>query len=382
MDENQDPSMYMTYTPTPGEDKQSLDSLANNFYDDYKLKKTLRANGIYDRTDFDDWSSFYIFPRNDPYQMLGTTREYIFITKPDLHIFRSKNADRSSKNELNEEIAQEPFFAMLRDMGYTDLLMNLQLSSSPTDCFIPIFSNYKTSTVNLNEITSEDIESAANMWGTKLSYRASSTGSDEYTDFSLEFKDNRYLDCYLWFKAYDLYMRRKTEGLISPVDQNYVVYKIDPSQMTLFKIVVGEDGETIVYWACIWGCYPKSVPRETFSDLPLDGQLKFTVNWHGSFQDDMNPNIISHFNSLCARKLGGKVYEATYTNDASQKYRTYYKSASGNYKEISLYDPEIFQVTGESAVIPYIVYTPQDSKVVGANAKYGHYSLKWFQAVN
>ena len=44
------------------------------------LARFIRANGIYQRNDFDDFNTFYLFPRMDPYKMLGTTREYVFFT--------------------------------------------------------------------------------------------------------------------------------------------------------------------------------------------------------------------------------------------------------------------------------------------------------------
>ena len=138
-----------------------------------------------------------------------------------------------------------------------------------------------------------------------MSYRNSSYRSDEYNDFSIEFSDTKYLDCYLWFKTYDVYERKKAEGRITPTKQEYTLNKIISDQITIFKFIVGEDGETLIHWSCFWGCYPKSVPRDTFSELPADGQLKFTINWHCSFQDDMDPLIIRHFNKLSDIMLSG-----------------------------------------------------------------------------
>lgn len=314
--------------------------------DSSQLSRLLRANGVFNRSDFShDFDRFYIFPRNDPYKMLGTTREYVFVTKPDLHIFNN-----SDTGTLNPELSQDPFFVMLMDMGYNDtVLKSLEYSCAANMPFVPILSNYKTSNLELNSINAEDVETATNMYGTKLSYRSSSYRSDEYTDFSIEYKDNKYLDCYLWFKAYDVYEKRKAEGKISPTHEEYAIYKILSDQMTIFKIVVGEDGETIVFWSCMWGCYPKTVPRETFSDLPADGQLKFTVQWHCAFQDDMDPLILTHFNKLCAMQAGSTPIG------------------------MDLYDSEIHAVTGELARCPYIagpVSTPL--------SPYKHYMLRWF----
>ena len=93
------------------------------------LHDLLNANGIFRPEDYDDYNSFYVFPRNDPYKMLGGTREYIFITKPDLHIFgaRGKNNGVPDYNRetpltdnynLNPELRSVPFFLDLYNRGY------------------------------------------------------------------------------------------------------------------------------------------------------------------------------------------------------------------------------------------------------------------------
>ncbi len=322
------------------------------------LARFIRANGIYQRNDFDDFNTFYLFPRMDPYKMLGTTREYVFFTKPDLHIFRTtEDAANKDGSILNPEIANDPFFRMMVSRGYAySVLANLQYTAPGFDNrnpFIPILSNYKQSNLELNSVTADDIESAVNMYGTKIAYRQSSYRSDEYTDFSLDFRDDRYLNCYLWFKAYDHYQKRKAEGRVSPAHQEYSIHKIISDQMTLFKFIVGEDGETIIHWSYILGCYPKSVPRETFSDMPADGQLHFSTTWHGSFQDDMNPKILDHFNWLCNVRMYGKQPD-----------------------ELPIYDETIQNVTGEAAFCPYVTqYKPTNSDIV-------QYKLKWYQVPN
>lgn len=339
-----------TNTGDASKRQQDRDNLINEYEEDSRgnggIAKLLRANGIFRREDFDDYNRFYLFPRNDPYRMLGTTREYVFFTKPDLHIFN--NGDVGT---LNDDIVNDPFFKDLHDRGYNKtILKDLQYSTDGYMVpFITILSNYKTSNLELQSINSEDMESPINMYGTRLSYRNSSYRSDEYVDFSIEFKDNRYLDCYLWFKAYDAYERKKAEGRITPVHEEYIWNKIISDQMTIFKFVVGEDGETLVHWSCIWGCYPKSVPRETFSDLPADGQLRFTVNWHGSFQDDMDPVILSHFNWLCKQQFD-----------------------SGSLETMDLYDEDIQAVTGEYAITPYI-----EGPYTSGITDYKQYRLIW-----
>ena len=338
------------------------------------LHDLLNANGIFRPEDYDDYNSFYVFPRNDPYKMLGTTREYIFITKPDLHIFgtRGKNNGVPDYNRelpltdnynLNPELRAVPFFLDLYNRGYRSVLTSLQKSALPTEGevrspFVNILSNYKTSNLDLSDITVGEEETAANIYSTKIFYRKPSDSADEDNEFSLEFKDNKYLSCYLWFKAYDLYEQQKYHGMVTPTDINYIVYKILSDQMTVFKFIVGEDGETIIYWACLWGCYPKSVPRSTFSDLPTDGSLKFTVNWKATFQQDMDPMILTHFDNLCKEAIAAN---------------------KGNFVTMDLYDSNIGAVTGRKATIPGIIKTQSRTTSDGYDFKPKYdYLLKWY----
>lgn len=326
-----------------------------------ELHQLINGNGIYYRTDFDDNHSFYIFPRNDPYKMLGTTREYFFITKPDLHIFGNREEDKdggksymynnpitkfdATPDNLNKELNNMPFFRMLADNGWLDpVLSNLQYSAKsnkyPLSPFITILSNYKTSNLDLSSISVGEDETATNIYNTRIFYRKPSDSADEDNEFNIEFKDNKFLDCYLWFKAYDLYEQQKYHGVVTPVYRDYITNKVLSDQMTAFKFIVGDDGETLVYWAELWGCFPKEVPRATFSDLPEDGQLKYTVSWKATFQQDMDPMILVHFNSLC-EKIAGKPK----------------KDENGNpcYPFIDLYNSNTGAMTGESALCPYVI---------------------------
>ena len=146
--------------------------------------------------------------------------------------------------------------------------------------------------------------------------------------------------------------------MVTPTDINYIVYKILSDQMTVFKFIVGEDGETLIYWACLWGCYPKSVPRSTFSDLPTDGNLKFTVNWKATFQQDMDPMILTHFDNLCKEAIAAN---------------------QGQFVAMNLYDSNIGAVTGRKATIPGILKTESRISSDGYDFKPKYdYLLKWY----
>jgi len=327
-------------TKTSSVNNEAFNSLLTTSSDEYK--KFIRSNGIYTRGELDRFNVFYRFPRLDPYSMVSSTREYVFFTKPDLHIFN--NGDICT---LNKELANVPFFYDLARRGYNNtVLRDLQYSADGSTPFVRILSNQKTSNLDLSSISVEDVETASNLYGTKLFYRKASDHSDEEAEFSIEFEDTKYLDVYLWFKAFDEYSKKKYIGKVTPPSELYRKKKVLHDQMTLYKFIVGEDGETIIHWAQMFGCYPKTVPREAFSDLSADGHLKFTVQFKCTFQDDMHPNTISDFNYLAS-----------------------ISSNSGT--EISIYDPSINAISGENVLVPFI------SLDTSSLSKYKQYKLKW-----
>ena len=311
--------------------------------DDY-FKKILQSQGIYKKTDNDYFYKFNRFNTLDPYSVVTGTREYIFFTKPDLNIF-AKDDDSKLNPSLDTPLFRDGIAA------YKESLKQLQYSCTPGRYpFMNLLSNARRSNLELPAISTErDIETAANMYGTFMTYRGSSYLSDENFDFSIEFEDTKNLDVYMLFKYFDEYDKKKRYGAIEPPSwYDYVGTKVLHDQFSIFKFIVTEDASTILYYAKYYGCYPKSVPRETFSDLDSTGQIRFSVNFHCSFVEDMEPNIIDDFNAICNAIPGSK-------------------------KEIPIYDKSIFGVSGEWCNAPYIEIIPKEKDSEGRM----RYKLKW-----
>ena len=178
------------------------------------VNSLLMSNAIYDRYDMDWGRKFSRFGVIDPHNALTTTKEYLFITKPDLCLM-----DNSGK--VHNLLKNYPFFnhAIERYQEkedvlfytYNDVARQLQSSLSERDDgpFMTMLSNSLTSTLDLPGLSSEMIESAGNIMGTKISYRGTSYKSDEDHDFNLEFEDTRHLDIYMLFKIWDEYEKLK-----------------------------------------------------------------------------------------------------------------------------------------------------------------------------
>ena len=270
-----------------------------------EMNQALWANGLYNREDIQWYSKFNRFGYTDPYNSINGTREYLFFTKPDLHIVTPYT------NNLNPELKNQPYFYELINR-YPDIIAQLQQSNGIGDKgpFMAILSNAVKNTLDLSAISTTTIDTAANIYGTNYNYRGWGYTSDENVDFSLEFEDTRNLEIYNLVKAYEEYERLKKLGLVSPPNIDgatshngrcfsyYIKNKILHDQFSLYKFVVEEDGETLLYYAKLWGVFFKNVPRDAFSDMSNDSTLKYSLDFEAAFLDDLNPTILTDFNQL------------------------------------------------------------------------------------
>lgn len=312
------------------------------------LRRTMRANGVYEKSDMKYNTEFYRFPRNDPFNYVEGTREYDFFIKPDLNILNNGSLSQSIQD------ARVPYFIELARNGYKDTTLKDLCYSNGGGCpFVRILSNRRTSNIDVPDISVEELETAQNAYGSRILYPKSSMKSEEDIDFSVEFEDTRHLEIYNFFKAYDYYRQLKWLGIVHPREED-TVNKILHDHMGLYKFVVDEDGETILFW-CKWtGIYPKIISRSAFSDIQEKGPLKITIGFKLSgFFEDMHPNIISDFNSLVAH----------WTN----------LSSLGSH-EYDLWDDEIQQISGETVDYPYISI---EYPTTENGLKYAEYRLKW-----
>ena len=276
-----------------------LDNTARPEFDESSsgLLKYVKANGLGIGagrvTQKEKYEKFARYERLDPNNWMGFTKEFIFFTTPDLQLFNGVNLNPSiANNSLIVEASKR----------YNDVLQSLSYSACGRP-FVNLLSNYKRSNVDLPDITTaSDYETSKNILGSSIFYRGTSYESDENHEFSVEFEDTKYLEVYMWFRLFDEYERMKHYGLVDFVDDRYLNGKIIHDQMAMYKFIVGEDGESIIHYSKFIGVYPKNVPRSTFSDLPADGNVKFTINFKAAYVEDMDPNIILDFNEI-AKKI-------------------------------------------------------------------------------
>ena len=326
------------------------------------MNDVLWANGIYNRKDIQWYTKFKRFGVLDPYNAPTGSKEYLFFTKPDLNLVIP------SKNVLNPELKNQPYFVELIQR-YPDIISQLQKSNGIGDKgpFMAILSNSVKNTLEIPAITTNVIDTPATIYGTSYNYRGWGYQSDEKLEFSLEFEDTKYLEVYNLVKAYEEYERLKHLGLVTPpnidqapVDKNgrcfsyYIRNKILHDQFSIYKFIVEDDGETIIYYAKLWGVFFKNVPRDAFSDMKVDGGLTYAIEFEAAFIDDMNPTILSDFNTLISPYLKGT-------------------------KNLPIYNSDKRMIDGTWATIPKItkVFTERNKTWNGPKNMQYCYKLKW-----
>lgn len=307
---------------------------------DSEILQTLNDNHIYRRNQIDRFSKFTRFGFLDPYNTNSVTREYLFFTKMDLHLF-----ERNTQT-LNSELANDAFFTHCYN-NYRDTMNQLQWSTRHMTDYSP-FCNLLTNTVSdkldLQDIDIDKLETGANIMGTKMEYPLATTTSNNLYSFNLEFEDTKFLDVYMFFRIWYQYELLKSNGLVTPPDKSYTINKVLHDQMSIYKFIVGEDMETIIYWAKLWGVYPTSIPRSAFSDMQ-EGPTKIAASFSCQWIEDMDPNILSDFQTIVKPQL------ARYSSD------------------IQIYNRTTGFANGKWCHVPYIA----KSSLHGRNT----YKLRW-----
>lgn len=256
-----------------------------------------KERGIYPSNEIDLYTKFNRFGYLPIKDRIGTVKEYSFYTKPDLNIFQGGDI-----NLLNSQLKPYPIFVDAFER-YPKVLAQLQRSvKGNRNPFMNLLYNTRKNTIDLPGITAKETETASNVYGSKIFYRKHSFDSDEGHEFNAEFEDYKNLDVYMLFKLYDEYERLKSLGVVSPPDRiENVENKILHDQFGIFKYIVDEDGETILFWAYLLGCFPKGVPRETFSEV--QNELVYSIPIKSTVVLDSDPVILSDFNDLVSQSM-------------------------------------------------------------------------------
>lgn len=319
---------------------------------------------------------------------IGNTREYLFFTKPDLHITQgyAVSSAKSNKDILCTDLQDDPFFIelMARHPRIVRLLsMSASYDRNPFNCLL---SNAVCSKLNMPSKTINVVETGSTMDGANIAYPGTAEKSDFGYDFSLQFNDNADFEVYNFFDAYARYETLKKRGLITPPggtegaakgktyntsSNKYRAYKILYDEFSIYKFIVDET-ERIIYCALFVGVFPTSAPRDTFDDLN-PGMITHSVDFHACFVIDNNPLIYAWFNQISlAYRANGKF--AGFTEKDGKK-------GKKNMKRFNNISTPMFSPTGKCEIngwhrdLALVVRTP--SSAAKPSSQYQYY-LNWY----
>lgn len=297
------------------------------------------SHNMFRRNEIDLFNKTYRFGVFNPWEAATETKEFLFFTKPDLNIYArdQDNGQLLGGPVLIDEL--QPY-AYWKDLiaSKKRIINQLQLSANPIDNFNHLLQNQVISNLEIPGLTAETIETPTNMYGVGFSYRGSSEASDDSFDFSLEFKDTKWLDVYYFFKTYEEYETLKHHGTIAPY-RKYIENKVIHDQFSIYKFLVDEDMESIIYYSKFTGVMPKSLPRDVFSNAKFDNGISYSVDFRAAFFDDMKPEILNDFNYISAPYYTTLPYQIHVYNQVFGRVDGRPAQSAIVVKENSLYSP-------------------------------------------
>lgn len=297
------------------------------------------SHNMFHRNEIDLFNKTYRFGVFNPWEAATETKEFLFFTKPDLNIYArdQDNGQLLGGPVLIEEL--QPY-AYWKDLiaSKKRIINQLQLSANPIDNFNHLLQNQVISNLEIPGLTAETIETPTNMYGVGFSYRGSSEASDDSFDFSLEFKDTKWLDVYYFFKTYEEYETLKHHGTIAPY-RKYIENKVIHDQFSIYKFLVDEDMESIIYYSKFTGVMPKSLPRDVFSNAKFDNGISYSVDFRAAFFEDMKPEILNDFNYISAPYYTTLPYQIHVYNQVFGRVDGRPAQSAIVVKENSLYSP-------------------------------------------
>ena len=360
-------------------------SLGNNqsHYESYDINRTLRANKLYTSNDINKrFDKFFRIGYLDKVNVISGSKEYIFFTRPNLYLFDSRKINSKIPKAGNVDIRylhpsiqknSPKLCALFNESPH--LFYQLSRQHYSGNNFIPFLTNTVSSNLDLPTIEAVYSEMGKTTNGAMRSVRHSSYQSNNEFTFSLEFTDNKYLEVYKLATIYDEYMNIKASGLLdifydsqnptNPLEGEGYDYQmmsdllnnIDSSLFTIYRIIVSDDGETILNLAKLWGVSISGVPRDSITNLGNDSKITIPLEFKAEHVEDNNPLIITDFNAVSA----------------------YYTIGGPHKPYAKLYDTHLGMVSGELVGSPFIeVNHKTGNAYVGSKSNDSAvYKLRW-----
>ena len=216
---------------------------------------------------------------------------YVFFTRPDCNLL-------TSSGELRDDIKKLPEYYYLYKSGHRDFKSLTDKYYDVNHSFHPLLSNLATS-FELSDENIETVEHGESYTGHKVIYGGTDTKSKSGGTFTVGFTDNKWLDIYRIVKLWEMYINDVKRGLISPT-RSCIQNKILDYAASAYYILVGPDGEDILFWSKYYGVFPTISPSSEFSFRKGDlmATPNYSIPFAYSFKKDFSVFSLAEFNML------------------------------------------------------------------------------------
>ena len=258
------------------------------------------------------------------------TKSFIFMTRPDLHLFDEDESTGVISGNMNPDLKRLPTFKYIAHLQNScqRIMGSLQYSTRTADRITPWLSIISNQATGYSPVNREmDVtEIGETFHGNKIVYVEPTFRHKIAGTVTIPFRERRDLSLYYTLKMWIEYMQAVTLGRCSP-RRKYIVDMILDYAVSLYFIQTDETMENILYWEKLVGVIPLTVPDDFFEwdEKNHSKNMEYSINFAYSFrvvQDEMSLCEINNLYSLKDRRTGGLAYydgydssyDATYNN--------------------------------------------------------------------
>ena len=226
-----------------------------------------------------------------PDTQLTKTFGHVFFTRPCLNLF----SDPGSNTTLLPTVASDPLFAYLyRDDP--DILRALTSGFSNKHAFNPYLSNLAMN-FELKDDSLEVVDTGETFTGFKVRYGRHNIKNRTADSFSIKYREDSDYGIYKTHKAWTEYISKVYRGYFNASEYNIQRRVIDYA-CSVYFILCGPDGETILFWSKYTGVFPSAAPS-SYSSWEHGNPSKFieySIPYEYSWKEDFNPLHVVEFN--------------------------------------------------------------------------------------
>lgn len=262
------------------------------------------------------FNKFNRFKVTYPDLTLDKTFAYVFITRPDLNILEGSSKGAS----LHSQVANDPTCYYIKNVS-PDILTSLTKNHSSLHDFNTFLCNHASSF----EISDEFIktgEMGETLTGHKLAFGKNNIDSKTAGSFNISYTDDKDLNIYMMHKLWIDYISKVYRGEWKS-KRDYIANKILDYATSVYYILCGPDGESILFWSKYYGVFPTNTPSSvlSWSKGNIVNNPEYSITYQYSFKEDFNPLALAEFNVNSGG--GGFTYKNIYEPALASTGRTF-----------------------------------------------------------